>query len=314
MSVTLATVAEALIEFILSLLRDPDAAEEFAKDPDGALAQRGLGNVTASDVQAVTPVVIDRVQVIPAPSGSGGGGGGGDDHSTPVSIVVSQAAAPAVREIQNITQNFTWADNRASIVDQSTNQSIWAGGDVTQVFDQEAAVASGDDAIAAGEDVDIDQTSDHSVTVTAGGAVNIGSDTTVTVVEDSYNDTTDNSVTTDNSTTATIVASGNDGLQVTTSESSGNTTSTTTETTSSTQVVLTDDSVGVSVGASQTPAAPAAPAAPAPEPALAAAEPAPAPAPEPEPEPMPEPEPESDEMFGADDSGAPDEMASDDEF
>ena len=49
MSLTLATVADALIEFILSLLRDPEVAAEFDEDPDQALAARGLQNTSPSE-------------------------------------------------------------------------------------------------------------------------------------------------------------------------------------------------------------------------------------------------------------------------
>ena len=41
MTTPLATIADALIEFILSLLRDPAAAEQVAADPDEALASAG---------------------------------------------------------------------------------------------------------------------------------------------------------------------------------------------------------------------------------------------------------------------------------
>jgi hypothetical protein len=281
MSVTLATVAEALIEFILSLLRDPDAADEFEKDPEAALASRGLGGVGVSDVHAVAPVIIDRAQVVPIPAQSSH-----QQDASSVHVTIAQEQTPVVREIQGITQNFSWIDDRDSVVDQSTNQNIWAEGDVTQTFDQEAVVASGDDAVAAGEDVDIEQTVDHSLNVTAGGDANIGSDTIVTVVEDSYNEQTDNSVNTDNSSTTTVVSSLNDGVQISSSDGSGNS--------SSSSI----DATGVTISqtraapAEEAPAAPAAPAAEAPAPAYQEA---------------PAEEPESDAMFGQEDAALADE-------
>jgi hypothetical protein len=207
MSMTIATIADALIEFILSLLRDPDAAAEFDEDPDAALASRGLSQVRAEDVCAVAPVIAERESVAPA-----------------VAVSASPAAAPhsggpsprpleadpVIREIRTIMNNMTYVDDRDTVVDMSVNQNIWAGGDVTQTFDQEAVVASGDGAISAGEDIDIDQTDDNSTTINAGGDVNIGNDTAVTVVEDSFNEQTDASTTTDSSTTTTVDGSFND--------------------------------------------------------------------------------------------------------
>lgn len=188
MSVTLATIADALIEFILSLLRDPDTAAEFDDDPRGALAARGLSNVSAADVCAVAPVVIDRPMVLASASPPNG------THSTD----------PVVRQIQDIVQNFQWVDDRDTVVDQSVNQNIWADGDVTQVFDQDATIASGDDAIAAGDDVQIDQSEDNSTTITAGGDANVGNDVTETNVDGSYNETVDSSTNTDASTDVVV--------------------------------------------------------------------------------------------------------------
>lgn len=194
MSVTLATIADALIEFILSLLRDPDAAAEFDDDARGALASRGLSNISAADVCAVAPVVIDRAGVVASASPPVG----------PTEPTTPRSPDPVVRQIQDIVQNFQWVDDRDTVLDQSVNQNIWADGDVTQVFDQDATVASGDDAIAAGEDVTIDQTEDNSTTITAGNDANVGNDVTQNTVENSYNETDDSSTTTDASTDVVI--------------------------------------------------------------------------------------------------------------
>lgn len=207
MSITLATVADALIEFILSLLRDPEVASEFDADPQAALGSRGLSQVRAEDVCAVAPIIAERPAVMPASSPSVAPSGGSSN--------------PVVREIQNIVNNFT-IDNNTTIVDQSVNQNIWAGGDVTQVFDNEAIVASGDDSIAAGENVDIDQTQDNSTTITAGDDANVGNDTETTVIDDSFNEDTDASTTTDASTDTTTTDSNNDSSTNTTADDSYN--------------------------------------------------------------------------------------------
>lgn len=194
MSLTLATVADALIEFILSLLRDPDAAQEFEDDPEQALAARGLQHVDPSHVAAVAPTIIERTQVV----------------QVPVHVPVPQPASPerhhsqVVNEIREVTTHFQWVDDRDTIVDQSVNQNIWAEGDVTQTFDNQAVVASGDDAVAAGGDATVDKTWDESTTIEADDDVNIGNDTDVEVIDDSLNEETDASSTTDASTTTVI--------------------------------------------------------------------------------------------------------------
>ena len=156
------TIADALISFILSLLRDPDAADGFMAAPTAALAGSGLATVCAADVASVKPVIVDHPMVIrhehptpppPPPSGPGDNG--------------------AVHEIVRMIQQFTTIDARSTIVDQSVNQNIWTeGGDVTQLFDQEAVVASGDESVAAGDDATIVD-SDVDVTV---GDVSVGNE------------------------------------------------------------------------------------------------------------------------------------------
>lgn len=49
----------SLIDFLLGLLRDEEAQEEFARDPQGVLARHDLGGVTAQDIHDVTPMLAD---------------------------------------------------------------------------------------------------------------------------------------------------------------------------------------------------------------------------------------------------------------
>ena len=176
MTTPLATIADALIEFILSLLNDPAAAEEFDEDPQGTLARNGLGDACVEDVRAVAPVIVDRPDVHHKPHGPHG---------------PNPPGPPSVeKEITNITNSFS-IDNRATIVDQSVNQNIWADGDVNQIFDQEAIVNSGDNGAAAGDDAGVDN-SDTDTTV---GDVAIGNEDTTTNINDSFDDESTNTET-----------------------------------------------------------------------------------------------------------------------
>ena len=166
------TIADALIAFILSLLRDPDAADGFAAAPQAMLAGSGLASVCAADVAAVKPVIVDHPSVIR------------HEHSSPPPPPTPHGPGDngAVHEIARMIQQFTTIDARSTIVDQSVNQNIWTeGGDVTQLFDQEAVVASGDGSVAAGDDATI---VDSDVDVTMGD-VSVGNETN----DNSFNET-----------------------------------------------------------------------------------------------------------------------------
>jgi hypothetical protein len=171
MSTPVATVADALIAFIMSLLRDPAAVEEFDTAPKAVLASNGLQDACLEDVQAVKPVIVDNPVVI-------------EKHHSPPPPPPPPHEKPdaVIKEIKSIVHQFTTVDARTTIVDQSTNQNIWTnGGDVTQIFDQEAVVASGDEAVAAGDDATI---VDSEVDVTVGD-VAVGN----TTAEGSFNNT-----------------------------------------------------------------------------------------------------------------------------
>jgi hypothetical protein len=169
-----------LIEFILSLLGDPAAAAEFEEDPQGTLARNGLSDACVEDVRAVAPVIVDHPHVTPKPP-----------------MPPAPPKPPSVEnEIYNITNSFA-IDNRATIVDQSVNQNIWADGDVNQIFDQEAVVNSGDNGAAAGDDAEVDNSED----TTTVGDVSIGNEDTTTNIDGSFND---NSTNTDTETEADI--------------------------------------------------------------------------------------------------------------
>src|SRR6185312_121177 len=242
------TLASSLLEFIMNLLRDPRAADEFNADPDAALASAGLSNVCSDDVDAIMPVILDY-----APVGSGssfdreyntGGNHGGnsgdwssdnsgwghgrdddddddhghgrgrdddddhghgrgrdddddhghgrgrdddddhghgrgrdddDDHGHGGGGRGDHDHDHAVQQLTHIVNNYSYTsvvDDRDTITDQSVNQNIWANGDVTQWFDNDAVVASGDHSIAAGGDADVDNSTgdehNHSVNLTTG--------------------------------------------------------------------------------------------------------------------------------------------------
>lgn len=236
------TLANDLVQFLMSLFGSREAAEEFLDNPERVLEDHGLGGVCSADVDAAIPVILDFAPITlnassfdrdyntggntswtgggsggtgghnPGGGGHGGGRPGGDDH------------AHAVQQLHHVVNHYSYTsttttevDDRDTIVDQSVNQNIWADGDVRQWFDNDSVVASGDRAVAAGDDVDMedsnniedsyntDNSTDNSEdnSIRAGGDVNIGNEETDiddsfntdldVDIEDSFNDNSDNS-------------------------------------------------------------------------------------------------------------------------
>ncbi len=187
MSNPIAVLADALIEFILSLLRDPAAREAFERDPEGMLHAQGFGRLSAADVCSVAPVIYDRPDVVP--------------HVTPKVVAPSRPhESETVREVKNIVNQMSYVTNNTTsntniynnntIVDQSVNQNIWADGDVLQVFDQSAVVSTGEGSLAVGGNVVIDESQDSSTTIIAGNDAAVGNAFDVAVTENSHNEAT----------------------------------------------------------------------------------------------------------------------------
>ena len=121
------TLANELVQFLMSLFGNQQAAQEFLDDPEQALANAGLGDVCSADVDAAMPVVLDYAPITlnhssfdreyntggngAAATGHNGGsggagatppppphGGGGhhDDH------------AHAVQQLQHVVNNYSY--------------------------------------------------------------------------------------------------------------------------------------------------------------------------------------------------------------
>ena len=69
-------MANSLLDFVMSVVRDPDAAARFAANPDQAILDANLTNVTSADVNALIPVVSESMSslsdAVPATGLDGG--------------------------------------------------------------------------------------------------------------------------------------------------------------------------------------------------------------------------------------------------
>ena len=166
----------SLLQFILQLLGDDGARAEFAASPHQVLRENGFDDLCAEDVRDARPLIVDNVQTAqsnsfdrelngggnstqvhhtpPPPSDGGGGGGGhGGGHGGHGGHGGDGGMDGAIQEIHYITQTYSWSDSHNTVLDNSVNQNIWADGDVVQWFDNDPVVASGDGAVAAGDDI-----------------------------------------------------------------------------------------------------------------------------------------------------------------
>ncbi|AEV71971.1 hypothetical protein MycrhN_1352 [Mycolicibacterium rhodesiae NBB3] len=65
-------MANSLLDFVMSLVRDPDAAARFADDPDQAIFDANLTNVTSADVHNLIPVVTESLSSAAPTTGTDG--------------------------------------------------------------------------------------------------------------------------------------------------------------------------------------------------------------------------------------------------
>lgn len=70
---SLVVMGNSLLDFVMTLVRDPEAAARYAADPAGVLAEAQLHGVTTVDVNNLVPVVSDSLAMTTP------GFGGGDD-------------------------------------------------------------------------------------------------------------------------------------------------------------------------------------------------------------------------------------------
>jgi hypothetical protein len=143
------TVSTSLYELILRLLRDPEALEDFKDDPDAYLAS--CGDFSSDDVKDAIELIRDHDD--------------GDSNNGRDTVHIAPPSDPpaprdgeseheaAVRYLNTYVTN-NYVDDRDTIVDNSINQQIDTdGGDFDQDIDIDSTVASGDGAVAAGDDI-----------------------------------------------------------------------------------------------------------------------------------------------------------------
>jgi hypothetical protein len=144
-----------LLEFLRSLIFDDEARQEFAENPDQALADAGLEHLSAEDVKDALELMQDDSQDADFSREYNTGGNEINIAApAPVEHHDDGGSESAVEYINKyITNNYV--DDRDTTVDNSINQQIdTGGGDFDQNIDIDSTVASGDGAVAAGDDIE----------------------------------------------------------------------------------------------------------------------------------------------------------------
>lgn len=111
-------MANTLLDFVMSLVRDPEAAAHYAADPAQAIADANLTDVTSADVNNLIPVVSESL------STSGAGGGLGDlGAADPGGNVWASGAATAAFDafgdhLPLDSPNDAWDATAGNVIDQ----------------------------------------------------------------------------------------------------------------------------------------------------------------------------------------------------
>ena len=83
-------MANSLLDFVISLVRDPDAAARYAANPAQAIANAHLTGVTSADVNNLIPMVSDSLSMANL-------GGADLERPQPIMATSGQAARPQPR-------------------------------------------------------------------------------------------------------------------------------------------------------------------------------------------------------------------------
>jgi hypothetical protein len=73
-------MANGLLDFVMSLVRDPDVAAHYAADPAQAIADAHLTDVTSADVNNLIPMVSDSLSSFPGAAPAFGGDAANDGN------------------------------------------------------------------------------------------------------------------------------------------------------------------------------------------------------------------------------------------
>jgi hypothetical protein len=139
-------MSTSLLDWILSILRDPEAREAFQSDPDRYATAHGFQDLSPADVHDALCLIADNQSA------------SYDHHNNHVHYPPPKHYDhhdDGPRYLNNYIHNeYRYVDDRDTTVDNSVHQRIDTdGGDFHQTIDNDPVIASGDGAVAAGDDI-----------------------------------------------------------------------------------------------------------------------------------------------------------------
>jgi hypothetical protein len=114
-------MANELLDFVMSLVRDPDAAARYAEDPQQAIADAHLTDVTSADVNNLIPVVSESLSMASPTHGA--------DAAADASVWSSGAATAAFDAFSEHVPAPIDADTHTVVFDQPAAAPVDVGVD-----------------------------------------------------------------------------------------------------------------------------------------------------------------------------------------
>jgi hypothetical protein len=116
-------MANGLLDFVMSLVRDPDVAAQYAADPAQAIADAHLTDVTSADVNNLIPMVSDSLGSFPgaAPTFGSAAAPDGNVWTSGAATAAFDAFTP---HVSDLPEHATAAvhDLSGSVIDTSAPQ------------------------------------------------------------------------------------------------------------------------------------------------------------------------------------------------
>ncbi|MET0758613.1 MAG: Rv0340 family IniB-related protein [Mycobacterium sp.] len=112
-------MANSLLDFVMSLVRDPDAAARYAADPMQAIADANLTGVTSADVSNLIPVVSESLSMGAAMAGA--------DAALDGNVWASGAATAAFDAFGDAVPADALDDAQSLVIDQPLDQTVDSG-------------------------------------------------------------------------------------------------------------------------------------------------------------------------------------------
>jgi hypothetical protein len=123
-------MANSLLDFVMSVVRDPDVAARYAADPSQTIADAHLTDVTSVDVNNLIPMVSDSLSMA-APAVGGDAAGDGNVWTSGAATAAFDAFSVPIPD-----HTVDVHDAATGVIDQPLDQTVRSAADVPQDLHQ----------------------------------------------------------------------------------------------------------------------------------------------------------------------------------